>query len=415
VVEDPQRSVASDTLSPLETLERLLDVPAANLELALTQAADIVAAAVSADKVDAFIYDPARSSLVAVGVSSQQLSALQRRLGLDVLPLANGGRAVQVFQTGQTHWSGHVETDPDEVRGAREAMKIRSSVAVPLEVGTSRRGVLMVTSLEPEFFSEESVRYVEAVARWVGIIVHRTELVEESNRAAAEAGRRTVAEELITVMAHDLRNFIAPINLRLTLIKRRAERDGRGQDVRDLDVATGGLNRLSGLVADILDTARIDQGIFRMSVEPVEACAVLEDIARVLATPEHGVEIRCADEVVVAADVQRFRQCLENLIANGVKHSPGGAPVKVRVSRRSQEGGAVARIEIIDQGPGIPAELLPRIFDRFVTGDRREGGLGLGLYLARQIALMHQGDLAVEAAPGQGTRFLLDWPCYQLT
>ncbi len=78
----------------LETLERLLELPAADLQVTLTHATDLVARALAADKVDAFLYDPARDSLVAISSSNQPLSALQRRHGLDVLPLANGGRVV---------------------------------------------------------------------------------------------------------------------------------------------------------------------------------------------------------------------------------------------------------------------------------------------------------------------------------
>ena len=97
----------------LQTLERLLALPAANLGTALSESADLVARALDADKVDAFVYDPARDSLVAAGVSRQRLSDKQRRHGLDVLPLANGGRAVEVFRTRRTYVSGHVDRDDD--------------------------------------------------------------------------------------------------------------------------------------------------------------------------------------------------------------------------------------------------------------------------------------------------------------
>src|SRR5436190_4201192 len=127
----------------LETLQRLLEIPAADLKVALSQACDAVAAALAADKVDAFVYEPERDCLVAVGSSTQPLSAKQKRHGLDVLPVSNGGRVVYVYQTGQTYVTGHLEDDMDELRGVREALAIRSKIGVPLEVGGNRRGMMM--------------------------------------------------------------------------------------------------------------------------------------------------------------------------------------------------------------------------------------------------------------------------------
>src|SRR5688572_27040003 len=102
---------ADPSVRALSTLERLLEIPAANLETALAHACDLIAEALDADKVDAFMHDPARSSLVAMGTSSQPLSALQRRAGLDVLQVANGGRVVWVFEHGETFVTGRLDED----------------------------------------------------------------------------------------------------------------------------------------------------------------------------------------------------------------------------------------------------------------------------------------------------------------
>jgi two-component system OmpR family sensor kinase len=394
----------------LQTLERLLDLPTGDLKVALSYATDVVADALRADKVDAFLYDSSRDSLVAIGTSNQPLSALQRKVGLDVLPVANGGRVVQVFKTGETFVTGHLEQDPEELKGVKEALGIRSKIGVPLNVGESRRGMMMIASLKPEFYSTDDVRLAEAVARWVGIIVHRAELVEEMARNAVEEGRRAVAEELITVMAHDLRNFIAPISLRLTLVRRRAERDRRDADLKDVELGCRGLDRLSGMVSEILDVARIDQGVFRVEVEPTDPARMLEEIARTLSRPDRPVVVKVSEDMIVLADPARLRQCLENVISNAVKYSPKGGTVTVLAARTKEGDRSMARIEVLDEGPGIPPEILPRIFERFVAGQRREG-LGLGLYLARRIAVLHGGNLSVESSPGRPTTFRLTIPC----
>jgi two-component system, OmpR family, sensor kinase len=396
----------------LETLQRLLEIPSAELEAALTHACNAVADALHADKVDAFLYNESKESLVALGTSTQPLSSQQKKIGLDVLPIANGGRVVHVFQTGRTFISGRLDQDAEELRGVKIALKIKSKVGVPLEVGGSRRGVIMIASLQPDFFRPADVQFAESVARWVAMVAHRAELVQEITRNAVEQGRRAVAEELITVLAHDLRNYVSPIQARLQLIRGRAARDDRKDDLRDSDMAGTGVDRLNRLITDILDVARLDQGIFKLDIQPTDLARLTHDIAKALSTPAHQIIVDAAEETLVAADAQRIQQCVENLIANAVQHSPHGAPVNVvvRVERRDERSWGC--LDVRNEGPGIPIDIMPRIFERFTAGPGSRG-LGLGLYLARRIAAAHGGELNAESRPGQGVTFFLKLPCYE--
>ena len=397
----------------LELLEALLRIPSGNLDSTLTHVCDLVAGATGADKVDAFLYDPARDSLVAVGTSIQPLSALQRQLGLDVLQISNGGRVVHVYKTGETFVSGHLDQDPEELRGVKEAMGIRSKLGVPLEVGGQRRGMMMIASLKPEHFTPEDVRFAESMRRWVEIIAHRAELAEQIARNAAEQGRRAGAEELVTVLAHDLRNYLQPLHMRLELLRLRAQRARRNDDAADAEGAARAVLRLGGLVSDILDVARIDQGVFQLQPEYFDLGALVRDTAAMLSTPDHPVTVTVqeGEAIELLADRRRIRQCMENIIANALQKSPAQAPVAVFVTlQKSRPDGPLAKVDIVDQGPGIPADILPHVFDRFVTGNDHKGGLGLGLYLAKRIAGGHGGDLTAESAPGKGARFSLTLP-----
>jgi signal transduction histidine kinase len=221
-----------------------------------------------------------------------------------------------------------------------------------------------------------------------------------------------VADELITVLAHDLRNFISPIDIRLRTIRRRAELDGRTTEVADCDAALKSVARLGGLVTDILDAARIDQGVLQLELRPVDLRSLIDDVIGSLVTAQHPIVCKSSEDLVVEADPKRVCQCLENIVANAVRFSPDEAPVTILMRRSTHEDGAVARVEIVDEGPGIAPELLPHLFERFVTGQRRTGGLGLGLYLAKRIAKLHNGDLEVESQPGAGARFTLHLPLY---
>jgi two-component system OmpR family sensor kinase len=395
----------------LETLQRLLTIEVLDLETALNHSCNLIAETLHADKVDAFLYQPEKDTLFALGTSTQPLSALQRKLGLDVLPVSNGGRVVQVFQTGRVFVTGRLDEDPEELRGVKQAMKIRSKIGVPLEMDGHRRGMVMIASLQPDFFTDEDVRFSQSVVRWVAIVARKAELTQEIARNAVEQGRRAVAEELITVLAHDLRNFIAPITARLQLLRRRAANDGRDVDRRDCDMAERAASRLNRLITDLLDVARLDQGVFQLDRQPVDLGGIAQDAAAALARPDHDVQVDCAEQTVVAGDTDRIRQVIENVIANALRYSPRDAPVYVTVSKHKGESGEWGRLEVRDQGPGIPAEILPKIFERFASG-HDSPGLGLGLYLAKRIAASHGGDLTVQSEPGMGARFVLLLPGY---
>jgi len=394
----------------LATLQRLLEIPATDLKSALTHAADALTDALGADKVDAFVFDASRDSLVALGTSTQPLSALEKRLGLDVLPLSNGGRVVGAYQSGQPFHCGNVQQDEGELRGIKEGLKVQSLVAVPLDAGERRRGVVLVSSLKPDFFSEADATFVSSAARWVGSVAERAELSEAIKRAAVEQSRHSTADELITVLAHDLRNYVQPVMWRLHALKHEAIAGDRAADVADLDAALGTLSRLTALVSNLLDTARLDSGLYGLQLEPVDLASLLQEAAADLSSAEHVIDIRSPQPVVVAGDRMRLRQCVDNILANALSHSPQGAPIDVFVARENAEGGSWGRVEIVDEGPGIPESILPHIFDKHFTARAELGGRGLGLYVAMRVASAHGGDLSADHYAGKGARFTLRIP-----
>ncbi len=410
-----QPSLDQKTASPqrqLELLEALLRLPAGDMKATLEHVGNLIAGATGADKIDAFLYDAARDSLVAVGTSTQPLSALQRQLGLDVLQLSNGGRVVHVYKTGETFMTGRLDQDEAELPGVKQALKIKSKLGVPLDIGGKRRGMIMIASLKPDFFTAEDARFAESVAHWAGIVAHRAELAEQIGRNAAAQARRSAAEELVTILAHDLRNLLGPLGLRLEVLRARAKGPQREEDRRDIDASARTLDRLAALVSDLLDVARIDQGVFQVQPKLVDLGALVADVAGVFDTPQHPVLVRVqdGDPIPVPADASRLRQCLENLIANATQQSPAAAAVSIFVKRGKRERiGDAALVEVIDEGPGIPHDILPRVFDRYAAKAGR-GGLGLGLYLAERIAAVHGGELSVQSQPGKGTRFTLTLP-----
>ena len=130
----------------LATLEQLLAIDESDLHGALDRACHMVAKALRADKVDAALYDPTTETLVAAGTSHTPLGRKQHAIGMNRLPVANGGREVEVFLTGVPYATGQADQDPGQLRGMTEGLGIRSAIMVPLEVAGTRRGVFLASS-----------------------------------------------------------------------------------------------------------------------------------------------------------------------------------------------------------------------------------------------------------------------------
>jgi len=395
----------------LSTLERLLELPAVDLKTTLSQAVQCLHEVLGAEKVDAFLHDPAKNALRAIGTSDTPLGQLQVAQGLDLLPVSNGGSIARVYTTGEPYITGHAEQDPDELPGIIQVLGVRSHIAVPITVAGERRGVLSAQSPRPEYFTQGDLCFLQAVGRWVGALEHRVELAVATAADAHQSGRRAAAEEIIAVLAHELRNHLAPLRYRLDMMLRRAQKEKRPADVRDGEQASRGLDRLASLVSDLLDAERLERGMLCMQPTQLDLVRLAQEVAQGLETAGVTVRLRGLPQLVLVLDEDRMRQVLENLVSNAIKHSPPGGTVQMEISAQilNESAQRVALVEVSDQGPGVPSEILPHIFERFVTAGNANG-LGLGLYLASRIVAAHGGTLAVSSPPNQGARFRLTLP-----
>jgi signal transduction histidine kinase len=181
---------------------------------------------------------------------------------------------------------------------------------------------------------------------------------------------------------------------------------GAGSQCRGRAAYLRTVDRLDRLVRDLLDTAGLEQGLFVLDHRPVD----LVDLARLTAAefdPTPGaVQVEAPmEELIVSADASRLRQLIENLLSNALKVQPEHEPVLMML----EADGTSAILKIYDRGPGIAADVLPNLFQRFGAG-AGSVGLGLGLYLARGIAEAHSGSLEVESQFGHGACFTVRLP-----
>jgi len=183
-----------------------------------------------------------------------------------------------------------------------------------------------------------------------------------------------------------------------------------------LHAARDDCERLQGIVDDLLDLSRIQAGKVEVSLRPLSAKSLADAAvaAKIEVAREAGVDLTesLVEPVLpVLVDPERIGLVFENLIANAIRHSPRGGRIEVRAE---PDGGRV-RFEVRDEGPGVPPEYRHRIFEKFfrVPGTKGEG-IGLGLYISREIVLAHGGEMGVDGGDGEGdgplTRFWFTLP-----
>ena len=206
----------------------------------------------------------------------------------------------------------------------------------------------------------------------------------------------------VTIVAHDLRNYLTPLYTRLQMLCKSAERDGRDQDLQLALGAASTIEQMHVLINNVLDTERINRGLFDLQLAACDVGALVRETAALLHTDGTPISIDLADGLMMQADGERLRQAFHNLLANAVQYSPSGAPALVRGGWERRDGAQCAVLEIHDRGPGIAPEQMPTIFERGITGPHSRG-LGLGLYLARHIVQAHGGTVAVQSTLGVGT------------
>lgn len=393
----------------LTTLEGLLDLSATEVKATLDQVTPLIAEVLAADKVEVFFHDPASKTLVALGTSDTPMGRQQHAIGMDRLPFANRGRAVEVFLSGTSFLTGHADQDPDVLVGVKAGPGVKSMIVTVLEVKTLRRGVLLAVSSAPEFFSEQDLHFLEAIAHWMGTVIHRAELIERLKQEAMEQGRRLASEEVLTVMAQDLRNYLTPIRGRIELLEQRARREGLEQDIRDVRAVNHTLCLLERMSADLLDVARLNQGIFAINAQQMKLMELVQEVVAAFSTAERPIHLHTPVEVAFSADPDRLRQLLENVLANAVKYAPKQTPIVVEGAIERRMDGPWMILTVSNAGPGLPAERLATFFQPFVAGSPSTG-LGLGLYLSNRIAAAHGGTLAIDSPAGQGVQVTLSLP-----
>ena len=273
----------------------------------------------------------------------------------------------------------------------------------PLTASGRLLGKFMVYYDHPRVLSPSELDLATAIANHVGAAVERFS-------AVAELEETVRFNEMFTgILGHDLRNPLGAIMTAAQVMLRRAEGD---RERRPLERILGSGERMSRMIDQLLDFTRVRVGA-GIPLQPVVADLVplmqqvLDELDGAAAGPRF--EIETAGDTRGVWDVDRLCQVFSNLGGNALQHGEGGGPVQVRIDGTEPD---LVRVEVRNAG-AIPADLLPRLFEPMTAGDRRRDrshGLGLGLFISREIARSHGGDIQVSSSPAGGTRFEVTLP-----
>ncbi|GAB2507236.1 PAS domain-containing sensor histidine kinase [Lysobacter humi (ex Lee et al. 2017)] len=256
------------------------------------------------------------------------------------------------------------------------------------------------------------------IVRWMGTCteIHEQkrvqEMLERSEAALRMADRQK--DQFLAMLAHELRNPLAPIATAAQLLQMAPD---RVDSVRHAaEIISRQAMHMRSLVEDLMDVSRVTRGLATLQLQPVRlgdvVAAAVEQTAPLATRRGHRLEVVDASPgLALRADPLRLTQILANLLNNAVKYTPPGGEIVVEVLR----DGGEAVIRVRDTGVGMDEALIARVFDLFAqaetTPERHEGGLGIGLALARSLAQLHGGRLVASSpGPGRGSTFELRLP-----
>jgi len=293
------------------------------------------------------------------------------------------------------------------------ALGLRSELVAPLLLGARPIGMLSLSRDQVDAFSEDEIELVGLLGRLVATAVQNIRAYEAERRRVEELGRLSqLRADFVSLVSHELRSPMAAVIGASRTLQDRWRMLSATQRESFLALIGDETSRLAELVADVLDTSRIEAGTFSYRFEEVDLDRVVGEAVEAATLAQQEVPVLASVPGALPAirgDRARLRQVLGNLIENAVKYSPEGG--EVRVSAAAANG--AVRIAVRDAGPGIPQDQQVRIFEKFGRVDvpgASKPGTGLGLFIARSIAEAHGGSLEVSSGADPGSTFTLTLP-----
>ena len=365
------------------------------------------------------------------GLTVRALASLSGALSMEGTPLAMS-RDVPRRMIEHAHRQGEPVVQGDAWRQGAGALadpylrehKVKSALALPIRHQTRAIGVLYLeNNLVPHTFTAARMKVLTLLSSQMAISLENSLLfgklnqeIEERRRAQAKAQDSVKArDEFLSIAAHELKTPLTSLTLALQVLAQETNRGGSDNQVQLAQVGARQVRRLHDLIDDLLDVSRVRAGKLQLSYEDVDLVqlvrGVLDGFTSQLAEARCPVTLRVpggdGTAIIGCWSRTRLEQVLVNLISNAIKFGRA-KPIEIELGETPNQ----VTVTVMDHGIGIPPDRLPHIFERFerAVSTTHYGGLGLGLYIAREIAVALGGSIRVDSQLGVGSTFVVTLP-----
>ncbi|HEX6506084.1 MAG TPA: GAF domain-containing sensor histidine kinase, partial [Chloroflexota bacterium] len=292
-----------------------------------------------------------------------------------------------VWQTREPYTSNDCNADEHVIHTIQQELHFTRLVYVPV---FNRAGAVIGTlgvydPLNNRDFVRQDVEVLSMLAHQAAIAIENAQL-------------NSLKDDFLSIVSHELKTPVTSIKGFAQVLRRRLSPESLEQGERYLDVINAQADRLTGLINDLLDLSRIQTGRFVFEHRPLDYLALLEDVLGELrlVNPGNTITMTAPEAAMIMGNEDRLRQVLVNLVDNAVKHGPPGGAVHVTV-----ESGDEITTYVCDEGSGLPTAEAERIFNRYYQvrhpTERYSKGLGLGLFISRQIVEEHGGRIWLDS------------------
>jgi PAS domain S-box-containing protein len=323
----------------------------------------------------------------------------------------------QVIRTGQPDMVPTIDDErlrsfspTEEQLAMLRQLNMTSSMTVPLiSRGRTIGALSLMTNTAQHHFGPADLALAEELARRAAIAVDNARLYEEAQNAIR------MRDQFLSLASHELKTPLTSLMGYAELLEKRSRQSGAfgERELRALRVISDQSRRLSKLVSALLDLSRIQRGQLSIERRPFDLHGLVQRLIEEVqpAQEQHVLSCESTDEqLVVLGDELRIEQVLQNLVQNAIKYSPDGGTVCINLQRRGSE----AQVSIVDEGIGIPADSIPQLFSRFYRARNVDpqhiSGMGIGLYVVKEIVGLHGGTVSVTSEEGKGSTFMITLP-----
>lgn len=294
-------------------------------------------------------------------------------------------------------------------------MQLASLLILPLRTRREMLGALVIAANDPERrMTDDKLPLAEVLAERAALAIENAKLYTEqveARRKVEDLSR--LKDEFLSIASHELRTPVTSIKGYTQLAKTLIRENDLATSDEYLTIALDQIDRMSRLILELLDVSRIETGRLEIRRDTIHWPVFVREVVQRhrTAVSDRKFHLQVPDgDTIVTGDRDRLEQVLGNLLENAVKYSPDGSDISIRVEMREQQ--VVSSVS--DHGMGIPADELAQVFERFHRGrhvsSTNYGGLGLGLYITKQIVERHGGTIWVESKEGSGTSFHFSLP-----